>query len=178
MRFIRAYLIYHPRAVPRPLLIVLLVLASVAAIGPGCAGPSGSRTVGFVTLVGVDHVLSLNVQGTMLPIEGRSEIVDQLDRLVDARIAVVGTVGSRVVVRSFELLEAPDGLVPYLGRLVYDQTGVRLYDETTGTRIVLRSTDLDRLKRHHGDRVWITGSIVGPQTLLIAHWGVIVPSSP
>lgn len=157
---------------------MLLCVASVGLTGTGCARPAGSRTVGFVTLHGVDQTLSLNIQGTILPIEGRSPIVAQLDRLIEARVAIEGTVGATVRVTSFEILEAPDGLVPYLGVLIHDQSGIGLQDETTGTRIALRSSDVDRLKRHHGDRVWVTGSIVGPQTLLVAHWGVLVPSTP
>ncbi len=158
---------------------MLLCIASVGLTGSGCARPASSRTVGIVTLYGVDQILSLNIQGTVVPIEGRSQVIDQLDRLIDARVAITGTVGSsRVRVQDYEILEAPDGLVPYLGILVHDQSGVGLQDETTGTRIALRSSDVDRMKRQHGDRVWVTGSIVGPQTLLVAHWGVLVPSSP
>jgi len=163
--------------VTRPLLLLLLFIASVSVTDSGCVRVPTSRTVGIVVLVGVDQILSLNVQGTVLPIEGRSDVVDALDRLVDARVAIRGSVGSdAVVVRRFEMLEAPDGLVPYLGSLVYDQAGVALQSDTAGGVIVLRSTDLDRMRQHHGDRVWVTGSIVGPQTLLVAHWGVLVPS--
>ncbi len=158
-----------------PLLAALLSIASVACGGPGAAG---SRTVGIVTLHGVDQVLSLNVQGMVLPIEGRSPVVAELDRLVNARVAIKGTVGDDVVrVRAYEMLEAPDGLVPYLGVLVHDQSGVGLKDEVTGTRLALRSGELDALKRHHGARVWVTGSVIGAQTLLVAHWGVIVPAN-
>ena len=130
-----------------------------------------------MTLQGVDQVLSLHVQGDRLRIQGPPAVVDRLDRLVDARIACRGRVGNGAVfIRSFEILEAPDGMVPYLGRLVYDQAGVALADETTGTRIALRSAELEALRRSHGDLVWVTGTIVGPQVLLVAHWGVLVPA--
>ena len=159
----------------------LALLTLCALLLGGCAttrGASGSRTVGIVALQGVEQVLSLDVQGVKMTIRGPRAVVDQLDRLVGARIACRGPLAAgSVTVRSFEILEAPDGMVPYLGRIVYDQAGVALADGTTGTRIGLRSADLDALKRSHGDVVWVTGSIVGPQLLLVAHWGVLVPAS-
>jgi len=158
---------------------LVLSLLALALIG-GCAttrGAAGSRAVGVVSLEGIDQVLSLRVPDGVLAIGGPEKVVDQLDRLVDARVACLGPVGSgAITVRSFEILEAPDGMVPYLGRLVFDQSGVVLADETTGTPLALRSAELAALKRSHGDYVWLTGTIVGPQTILVAHWGVLIPA--
>ena len=160
---------------------VFALLIACLLLLEGCATTRGvgrSRTVGIIALQGVDQLLALNVQGEFLAIRGPAAVLEQIDRLIDARIACQGPRSSdTVTVRSFEILEAPDGMVPYLGRIVYDQSGVVLADETTGTRIGLRSADLEALKRAHGDRVWITGAIVGPQLLLVAHWGVLVPAS-
>lgn len=161
-----------------PVLIRVLAIALLLAL-PGCAPKGASRPVGMVVLVGVDQVLSLNRMGVVAPISGPPAVVAQLDRLVGARVAVRGRISdSSAWVRAYEMIEAPDGMAPYIGRLVVDQSGVRLQDETTGTRLALRSADIETLKRHHGDRLWVTGSIVGPQLLLIAHWGVIVPADP
>lgn len=160
--------------------VLVLSLLAVPLIA-GCAttrGAQGSRTVGIVTLDGIEQVLSLRVANGTLRVTGAVDVLDQLDRLVDARVACRGPVSADAIrVRGYELLEAPDGMAPYLGRIVYDQAGVFLAGRTAGTRIALRSGDLDALKRSHGDVVWVTGSIVGPQILLVAHWGVLIPAT-
>ncbi len=151
----------------------VLAIALVFVLG-ACASGGSSRPVGIVVLKGADQVLSFDRLGEIVPISGPAAVVEELDRLVGARVAVRGRINDTGAwIRAYELLEAPDGMVPYVGTLVFDQAGLRLHDETTGTRLALRSSELDALKRHHGDRLWVTGSIVGPQIVLVAHWGVI-----
>lgn len=167
------------RVVPGPSAIALLLAAALAPAASGCATTGASRReVGVVVVHGVDQALCLDLQGAILPIAGRAPVLAQLDRIVDARIEFRGNVGKRQVsVRSFEMIEAPDGMAPFVGRVVVDQAGTMLADETTGTRIALRSSELESLALQHGARVWVTGLIVGPQLLLVAHWGVIAPAS-
>ena len=162
---------YHPAALAR--LLLLLLTASI--VGCASGGPGGVRTFGVVVGVEVTGELMLDMRGTLLPLSGASDVVAQLERLGGARVAIRGPAGPRgVVARRFELLEAPDGMVPYLGRVIVDQSGVMLADETTGVRLALRSSELALIKGQHGARIWVTGSLVGPQILLIAHWGVLV----
>ncbi len=162
---------YHPAALARPLLFLLAALLAGCATGGG----PGSRTFGVVVGSGITGELLLDMRGTLLPLSGPPDVVDQLERVSGARVAVSGRAGPRgVYARRFELLEAPDGMVPHVGRLVVDQSGVMLQDELSGARLALRSSELAHVKRLHGARLWITGSLVGPQVLLIAHWGVLV----
>ena len=167
---------YHPLALSRATvgagILTALVMGLVVS---GCATSGGVKT-GFLSLRGVEQTLVLAQSGEDLTLRARPEILAQLDRLVDARVRVMGFVqGSGISVRDFELLEAPDGMVPFVGRIVVDQSGTRLDEEPGGTPIFLRGDSLRALRRQHGARVWITGSVVGEQTLLIAHWGVLVP---
>ena len=107
---------------------------------------------------------------------GDKEQLEQLDRLVDARVKLYGRqAGGRISVRSFEVMEAPDGMVPFVGQVIVDQSGTRIDEDATGTPIYLQGEDLRRLRSLHGARIWVTGSVVGAQTLLIAHWGVLLP---
>lgn len=162
---------YHPAALLRlPLLLLITLLVGCAAGGSG-----GVRTFGVVVGADVTGELMLDMRGTLVPLSGSPDVVEQLGRLGGARVAIQGPAGPRgVVARRYELLEAPDGMVPYLGRLIVDQSGVMLADEISGLRLALRSADLAQIKRQHGARLWITGSLVGPQVLLVAHWGVLV----
>jgi hypothetical protein len=52
-----------------------------------------------------------------------------------------------------------------------------IQDEMTGTELLLRGEALEEMKRHHGGRVWVTGSIVGPRRVLIAHWGLLLTAT-
>jgi len=105
------------------------------------------------------------------------DLLAQLDRLPGAFVAVRGprTV-EQVIVRDFEILEAPDGLSPLIGTVIVDQSGVMLQDQVSRTRLALRGEALIDLKKEHASKVWVTGSIVGPQTLLVAHWGLLIPA--
>ena len=78
-----------------------------------------------------------------------------------------------IQVRRFEILEAPDGLAPLVGAVIVDQSGVMLQDELSGNRLALQGTALADLKKIPGARVWVTGAVVGPQVLLVAHWGLL-----
>ncbi len=160
---------YHPAVLARPLMLLLCALIA------GCAAGRGTRTFGVVVVDDLGGDLMLDMRGTRVPLDGAPAVVRELLRLDGARVAISGPAGPRgVVARRYELLEAPDGMPPYLGSLLVDQSGVMLADETTGTRLALRGPELTLLKRHHGARLWITGSLVGPQILLVAHWGVLV----
>jgi len=119
---------------------------------------------------------SLNIQGQLLPVVAPASVMEQLLRIPDAYIEIRGALGtSSVRVRSFEILDAGDGLRPMVGVLVIDQSGVMLSDDVTGTRLALRGSALARLKNLHQARVWVTGTVVGPSIILVAHWGLLVP---
>ena len=182
---IRAGRVYHPLAVARRLTLqsflmtLLLVLsttgcAALRATG-GWAGASVTRG-----LLEVDHrsnQLRLLVSGTPLSMQAAPALEAQLDRLPGAFLAVRGPRSAdQIVVRDFEILEAPDGLSPLIGTIIVDQSGVMLKDQVSRTRLALRGEALVDLRREHASKVWVTGSIVGPQTLLIAHWGLLVPA--
>ncbi len=155
----------------QPLLVLLLLLAGCATTGAG-----GKRIFGVIGFDG--DVLVLDMRGTALPLRAAPELVDQLRRIEWARVAIRGTAArDGVFAKDFEMLEAPDGLPPHVGRLIVDQSGVMLQDEVSGRRLGLRSSELGRVKQHHGSRIWVTGSLTGDHLLLIAHWGVLVPAS-
>lgn len=152
-----------------------ILAALLGLLLSGCA-TSGRLTTGLVALRGVEQRLVLTQAHLELSLRGRAELLEQLDRLVDARVRVTGPrQRGRLTVRAYELLEAPDGMIPFVGRVVVDQWGTRIDEESSGTPIYLRGDDLRRLRRHHGAQIWVTGSVVAGQTLLIAHWGLIVP---
>ena len=121
--------------------------------------------------------LELLVAGVPLRMQAAGEVLQQLGRVLGAFVAVSGSRNrDAVVVRAFEILEAPDGLAPMIGRAIVDQSGVMLQDQVTGRRLALRGPALVDLKKEHAAMIWVTGAIVGPQTLLVAHWGVLVPA--
>ncbi len=155
----------------RPLLLLLAALLAGCATGAG----GGARVFGVVVDPALTGELLLDMRGTLVPLGGVDVVVDQLARLGGARVAIQGTARpSGVFARGYEMLEAPDGLPPHIGVLVVDQSGVVLRDEVDGVALALRSAELANIKRHHGARLWITGSLVGPQALLVAHWGVLI----
>jgi hypothetical protein len=120
----------------------------------------------------------VDVAGRTVAVRAGRSLRDQLLRLDGAVVDVRGDLGrDLLVVRGFELVDAGDGLTPMVGRVLVDQSGVMLDDEVTGTRISLRGEALSDLKALHRARVWVTGSIVGTQALLIAHWGLLQPAS-
>ncbi|MEE2830467.1 MAG: hypothetical protein VX498_14865 [Myxococcota bacterium] len=172
--------IYHPLAVlPRLSLVLLSLSVLVGSATLGCATTGGHSTggsVGVLGLYGPEQALVLRSSKGTLRVQGRAALIEQLNLLVDARVRVSGPADSRrVTVRGFEILEAPDGLPPFLGELIVDQSGVRLEDRISGSALYLIGPSLKRLKSHHGADVWITGTVVGPQTLLVAHWGILTP---
>jgi len=120
--------------------------------------------------------VALDEQGSIRTLAGPSQLLDQLVRIPGAMVNIQGSgTASTVRVADFEITDAGDGLRPLVGWLIVDQMGVLLNDSVTGTRLALRGEALASLKDHHGARVWVTGSVIGPQTLLIAHWGILVP---
>jgi hypothetical protein len=177
--------VYHPVAVAlRPFLKALLFMLLLALTVPGCAttrsqgGWAGSRvTRGLIEVDPASSSLVLVVAGVDLAISARPELREELERLPGAFIAVTGRRSeSAIQVQGYQLLEAPDGLAPLIGDIVVDQSGVMLEDEVTGSRLALRGAALIDLKRQHRARVWVTGSVVGPQVFLVAHWGLLVPA--
>jgi len=158
------------------LLLAVNLLGCAAARSQG--GWAGSRvTRGLVEIDAARSVLVLVVAGDRLDIRAGSELMARLDRLPGAFIAATGQRAETTIdVRDFEMLEAPDGLAPLIGDIIVDQSGVMLEDEVTGRRIVLRGEALLDLRKKHRARVWVTGAVVGPQVLLIAHWGLLVPA--
>lgn len=159
----------------RALLLGLLLLVSACATTGGAQG--SGPVIGLVTERPNDGALALDVQGDIRTLAGPRQLLDQLARLPGAIVSVRGSATrSSVRVREFEIVDAGDGLRPLVGHIVVDQAGVQLEDDVTGTRLALRGEPLSRLKHQHGSRVWITGSVVGPQIFLVAHWGVLVPA--
>ena len=148
------------------LFFLLLFATSCATVAP---------VRGVVVLSGEGEP-RLTVDGLTRDLRGSRGLLDQLGRLPGAIVDVVGAGSERAVTaRSFEIVDPGDGLVPLVGFLVIDQAGVQLEDEVTGTRLALRGEALAELRFLHGARVWITGSVVGPQLWLVAHFGVLVP---
>jgi hypothetical protein len=142
--------------------------------------PTGARSYrGIVVHVGTDAVLSLEHEAHARAITGPERLRLQLDRIPGASVTIHGRlVGTdRLAARSFVILDPGDGLSPMVGRLAVDQWGVVLQDEVTGTELLLRGAALAEIKRHHGGRVWVTGSIVGPSSVLIAHWGLLLTAT-
>jgi hypothetical protein len=134
-------------------------------------------TRGLVEVDASNSSLVLVVPGGRLAISARAALLAQLERLPGAFIAASALrTETSIEIRDFEILEAPDGLAPLIGDIIVDQIGVMLEDEVTGSRIVLRGEALADLRKKHRARVWVTGSVVGPQVLLVAHWGLLVPA--
>ena len=167
---------YHPSALVWPtcrafFFLVLGLSLGMSAFGCATLGPS---VIGYLDLKGVEQQLVLADSEREWQLGGKADALSQLDRLVEARVRVWGTVaGNRLLVRDFELLEAPDGMRPYVGQVVVDQSGTRIDEDVMGTPIYLQGEGLKTIRRLHGSRVWVTGSVVGAQTLLIAHWGLL-----
>jgi len=157
-------------------MLLLALAASGCASSRAQGGWAGSNLIrGMVQVDAASSSLVLSVAGVDLPILARADVMDQLDRLPEAFIAVTGSRSKEgVQVRSFEILEAPDGLAPLVGVIIVDQSGVMLQDEVSGNRLALRGAALADLKKMFRARVWVTGSVVGPQVLLVAHWGLLV----
>ncbi len=165
----------------RALCLVALSLAFLFGSLPACASiPAGGRGIeGVVGHTGSEGALSLRRDGHSREVLGSERVVLQLDRLPGARVAVKGALlgGDRVRVKSFRIVDPGDGLAPMVGRLVVDQSGVVIEDETTGTPLALRGKPIGEFKRHHGGRVWVTGSVVGPRQILVAHWGLLLTAT-
>ena len=159
--------------------MLLLVFFSSGCAAPRALGGWAVTSVvrGLLQVDPRSADLQLLVSGALLRVQATGELADQLERLPGAFLAVRGSyVEDTVVVRHFEILEAPDGLAPMIGRVIVDQSGVMLEDQVSGSRLALHGAALVDLKKEHASKVWVTGSIVGPQTLLVAHWGLLVPS--
>ncbi len=153
----------------------MLLAATVLACATTPRG--GARAYeGVVVHVGAEAVLSLAREGHVRAMTGPERLILQLDRLPGASVSVRGgLVGDdELRVRDFQLLDPGDGLAPMVGTLIADQFAIVIDDEITGTRLALRGPQLRELKRHHGGRVWVTGSVIGPRQVLIAHWGLLL----
>ena len=171
-----------PRGLTPAIGILFLLLALLCGcmsganrFSRGAVGPVGSPLRGMVQLTDSGEA-TLNIQGQVVGVVASSPVLDQLQRIPGAYIEVRGRAGQDSVrVRAFEILDAGDGLRPMVGVLVVDQSGVSLSDDVTGTRLTLRGTALADLKSLHRARVWVTGTVVGPRIILVAHWGLLVP---
>lgn len=163
-----------------PVTRFLSVILCIFALLTGCATTGGSAGSppyrGLILSSDQEGPVALDEQGRIRTLAGPRRLVDQLARVPGAIVSIQGTANMNVVrVMDFEIVDAGDGLRPLVGWLIVDQAGVYLEDSVTGTRLALRGGELANLKQQHGARVWVTGSVSGPQTLLIAHWGVLVP---
>jgi len=169
--------------VPR-LLVILCVLFASACATTGAPPPPTSgdapgtdtRLRGIVVPASDVTSLSLDERGVVRTLAGPSRLLDQLARIPGGYVAIRGPVTStKVRVRDFEIIDAGDGLRPLVGWVIVDQAGVQIEDSVTGTRLALRGDALGEIKDEHGARVWVTGSVVGAQTLLVANWGILIP---
>ena len=168
--------VYAPDVFALRALLLLLAFGLTACVTTG--GTSGSApVVGLVVEAPPDGVLSLDEQGRIRTLAGPRQLLDQLARIPGAIVSIRGSATKTSVrVREFEIEDAGDGLRPLVGHIVVDQAGVQLEDDVTGTRLALRGQALADLKSQHRSRVWVTGSVIGPQTFLVAHWGLLVPA--
>ncbi|MCO4769341.1 MAG: hypothetical protein KDA24_04870 [Deltaproteobacteria bacterium] len=158
----------------------LLVIACLLWLLPSCAttraGQGTAPIRGIVVTSSEDAAIRLDEQGLIRTLAGPRQLLDQLARIPGAYVSVVGAGTTTTVrVKDFEIIDAGDGLRPLVGWLIVDQSGVQLADSVTGTRLALRGQPLAKLRAEHGARIWVTGSVVGPQTLLVAHWGILIP---
>lgn len=144
----------------------------VSSDAPG----TDTRLRGLVVPASDVTPLSLDERGLIRTLAGPNQLLAQLARIPGAYVAIRGpATSSQVRVRDFEIIDAGDGLRPLVGWVIVDQAGVQLEDSVTGTRLSLRGDALRDIKDEHGARVWVTGSVVGAQTLLVANWGILVP---
>jgi hypothetical protein len=159
-------------------MLLLVFTATACATTRSQGGWAGSAlTRGLVEIDPESSSLVLVVAGTQLAISAPPALREELDRLSGAFVAVAGhRSDASIQVQDYEILEAPDGLAPLTGVIIVDQSGVMLQDEVTRSRLALRGQALIDLKRQHRARVWVTGSVVGPQVFLVAHWGLLVPA--
>jgi hypothetical protein len=157
--------------------LLLLILTSFLGCATTGSTTGSSAVLGLVQDVGPEGAPSLDEQGRIRTLVGPRQLLDQLARLPGAIVSIRGpATSSSVRVREFEIVDAGDGLRPLVGHVIVDQAGVQLEDQVTGTRLALRGEALAFIKHQHGSRVWVTGSVIGPQTFLIAHWGLLVPA--
>ena len=171
----------NPTYSPSPMFVVrallLLILTSVLGCATTGSTAGSSAVLGLVQEVGPDGALSLDEQGRIRTLVGPRQLLDQLARIPGAIVSIRGPVtSSSVRVREFEIVDAGDGLRPLVGHIIVDQAGVQLEDQVTGTRLALRGEALASIKHQHGSRVWVTGSVIGAQVFLVAHWGLLVPA--
>ena len=152
--------------------MILAVSSLACATTPRGSGPME----GLVVRHGDEGTLGLERFGKARAISSTERITTQLGRLVGASVAVRGGLAGDhgVRVRSFELLDPGDGLAPMVGTVIADQFAIVIDDEITGTRLALRGAALADLREQHAARVWITGSVVGPRQVLVAHWGLLL----
>lgn len=168
--------------------LLLLCLLTLCALAPACATTGGpppastdapgtdTRLRGIVVPASDVTPLSLDERGLVRTLAGPSQLLAQLARIPGAYVAIRGpATSSQVRVRDFEIIDAGDGMRPLVGWVIVDQAGVQIEDSVTGTRLALRGDALGEIKNEHGARVWVTGSVVGAQTLLVANWGILIP---
>lgn len=152
----------------------MIRIALLCLLLAGCATTRGP-VHGIVQVDG--DAVSLDVRGQVVPVAASRDLLAELRRLDRAGVGVRGAIqGGTLRVRSYELVEGPDGLPAYYGTLVVDQGGPVLKDEVTGARIGLRVLDLEELRQQHGARLWVTGTFVGGQVLMVASWGILQPA--
>lgn len=154
-----------------------LIFASISSLMAGCATVRGPVEVGVVAAhPELDSVALRRADGSWLRLRGPARLLDQLARLPGAAVEIPGrATGSSIRVRDFVVLEAEDGMRPLVGRLIVDQSGVMIADEDSGGRISLQGPAVAALREQNGARLWITGTIVGPQRLIAVHWGLLLP---
>ncbi len=167
--------------VPCGLAVALAFHATLAACATTGASSGFSsahhRHQGLLQWSTDGETLNINQQGSIRPLKAPPRIQDELERIPGAVITFSGSIlGPEVRIAAFRMVEAPDGMTPWVGRLLTDQSGVMLEDEVNRVRLALQGKALHRLKRQHGARIWVTGSVVGPHVLLVAHWGVLEPA--
>jgi len=150
-------------------LLPLLLLLSLLPLGIGCATTGLQARVGFVEL---DQRQRPHLLLTDARLRLTSPVGKELAALPDARVKAWGTlVGASMRVQHYQVLDAGNGFMAYVGWIIYDQSGVRLKEWLNGREWTLVGEGVRDLREWHGNKVWITGLEDGPDEIRPLAWG-------
>ncbi len=86
------------------------------------------------------------------------------------------SVGRRLVVRGWKVLDAGDGSAPFVGVLRRDGLQWKVHDRNSGAIIVLEPETMGALVDHEGDPVLIVGYVLGAHRVNVVAWKALVPT--
>ena len=96
----------------------------------------------------------------------------ELGALPGAHVKVWGqVVAAALRVSHYQVLDAGNGFMAYVGFIAVDQRGVRLQEWLNGREWFLLVEDRDAFRALHGAKVWITGLEESPEEIRPLGWG-------